>query len=89
MRTPLEPSTPEASPDCCQLKDSEHFVQFYEEDSFVVVVLTSSEEPGDVHKAYKFGTNSYLVKPPTAEQLTEMAKAFNWYWLDYNRFAKA
>lgn len=54
--------------------------------STVVVVLTSSDEPGDVEKSYSLGANSYLVKPPTSEQLMDMAKSFKWYWLEYNRF---
>jgi CheY-like chemotaxis protein len=54
--------------------------------SIVIVVLTSSEEPEDLRKAYQLGANSYLVKPPTSEQLVEVAKAFKWYWLDYNEF---
>jgi len=58
-------------------------------ESLVVVVLTSSNEPGDLTKSYALGANSYLVKPPTAEQLEDLAKAFKWYWLEYNRFKEA
>jgi CheY-like chemotaxis protein len=54
--------------------------------SLVVVVLTSSNEPSDLREAYKLGANSYVVKPPTAAQLIDLAKAFKWYWLEYNRF---
>lgn len=54
--------------------------------SIVVVVLTSSEELNDIKPAYQLGANSYLVKPPTSAQLTEMAKAFKWYWLEFNEF---
>lgn len=52
----------------------------------VVVVLTSSDETSDVTKAYRLGANSYLIKPPSAQDLTDMAKAFKWYWLEYNQF---
>ena len=55
-------------------------------ESLVVVVLTSSSEPSDVSKSYALGANSYVVKPPTPEQLESLAKAFKWYWLEYNRF---
>lgn len=55
-------------------------------DAIVVVVLTSSNEPNDLRKSYALGANSYLVKPPTPEQLLDLAKAFKWYWLEYNRF---
>jgi CheY-like chemotaxis protein len=53
-----------------------------------VVVLTSSNEPSDLKAAYRLGANSYIVKPPTAEQLTDLAKAFKWYWLEFNQFEK-
>jgi CheY-like chemotaxis protein len=53
--------------------------------TIIVVVLTSSEEPSDLSNAYKLGANSYLVKPPTAQQLEELAKAFKLYWLEYNK----
>ena len=52
----------------------------------VVVVLTSSNEPHDLKEAYRLGANSYVVKPPTADQLLELAKAFRWYWLEFNEF---
>ena len=55
-------------------------------DSLVVIVLTSSNEPSDLNRCYALGANSYVVKPPTPEQLEEMAKAFKWYWLEYNQF---
>jgi CheY-like chemotaxis protein len=55
--------------------------------NLVVVVLTSSNEPSDLKEAYRLGANSYVVKPPTAQQLLDMAKAFKWYWLEFNEFA--
>jgi len=55
----------------------------------VVVVLTSSSEPGDLREAYRLRANSYVVKPPTAAQLLDMAKAFKWYWLEFNEFEEA
>lgn len=55
-------------------------------ESLVVVVLTSSNEPSDVRRCYSLGANSYLVKPPTSEQLLDLAKSFRGYWLTYNKF---
>jgi CheY-like chemotaxis protein len=55
-------------------------------DSLVVIVLTSSNEASDLSRCYALGANSYVVKPPTPEQLEDLAKAFKWYWLDYNQF---
>jgi CheY-like chemotaxis protein len=57
-------------------------------DELVVVVLTSSDEPSDIARVYKLGANSYLVKPPSLEQLRDLAKSFKWYWLKYNQFAE-
>jgi CheY-like chemotaxis protein len=55
-------------------------------ESLVVIVLTSSNEASDLSRCYALGANSYLVKPPTPEQLDDLAKAFKWYWLEYNHF---
>jgi CheY-like chemotaxis protein len=49
-------------------------------ESVAVVVLTSSNEPADLRRAYSLGANSYLVKPLTARQLLDLAKAFAWPW---------
>jgi len=48
-----------------------------------IIVLTSSNEASDLSRCYALGANSYLVKPPTPEQIGALAKAFNWSWLEY------
>jgi CheY-like chemotaxis protein len=53
--------------------------------SLIIIVLTSSNEASDLSRCYSLGANSYLVKPPTAEQLDGLARAFKWPWLEYNR----
>ena len=55
-------------------------------EGLVVIVLTSSNEASDLSRCYALGANSYLVKPPTPDQLEDLAKAFKWYWLEYNHF---
>lgn len=55
-------------------------------EDLIVLVLTSSSEPSDLKRAYSLGANSYLVKPPTADQLLDLAKAFKWYWLEFNQY---
>ncbi len=57
-------------------------------EALVVIVLTSSNEASDLSRCYALGANSYLVKPPTPEQLEDLAKAFKWYWLEYNHFGE-
>ena len=50
-----------------------------------IVVLTSSEEPEDINRAYDLGANSYLVKPCGYEYLGEIVECLNDYWLNLNR----
>lgn len=52
----------------------------------IVVVLTSSSEESDRRRAYLLGANSYVVKPASADELTEVARAFRLWWLETNRF---
>ncbi|NLE37591.1 MAG: response regulator [Pirellulaceae bacterium] len=49
-----------------------------------VVVLTSSEAPGDVVEAYESHANSFLVKPVAFEQFSRMMKNLCSYWLCWN-----
>jgi CheY-like chemotaxis protein len=53
----------------------------------IVIVLTSSNEPVDLNRSYQLGANSFVVKPPTAQQLLELAEAFKLWWLRQNRVA--
>jgi CheY-like chemotaxis protein len=46
-----------------------------------VVILTSSEELGDVNKAYALGANSFLVKPVDFQHSIELVKVLHRYWL--------
>ncbi|WP_138502380.1 response regulator [Nostoc sp. PA-18-2419] len=50
-----------------------------------VIVLTTSKETIDVHKAYDLGVNSYLVKPVAFSDLTAMIKLLEAYWLNLNQ----
>ena len=50
-----------------------------------VVMLTSSEAEQDMRDAYRFGANSYLIKPSQPEDLVEVVRALKRYWFDFNR----
>jgi CheY-like chemotaxis protein len=50
-----------------------------------VVVFTSSVQDSDLKQAYALGANSYLKKPVTMAETTELLKAVGTYWLDYNK----
>src|SRR5262245_11748048 len=57
-------------------------------ESLLVVVLTSSNEPSDVRRSYSLGANSYLMKPLASRQLLDLAKAFNWTWIERSASAE-
>ena len=49
-----------------------------------VVVFTSSSQDADVERAYRLGANSYIVKPPSPDELLEIVQAIKVYWLQIN-----
>ncbi len=53
-----------------------------------VIVLTSSEQSGDINSAYDLGVNSYLVKPVQFSAFCEIASNIQLYWLLLNRSAE-
>jgi CheY-like chemotaxis protein len=53
--------------------------------TLVTLVLTSSNQDTDVHRAYRQGANGYLVKPGDIDSLLTMARAIKEYWLTQNR----
>ena len=50
-----------------------------------VVILTSSENKGDIVRAYSNYANSYLVKPLSSDTLVKMIISLGEYWLKWNR----
>ena len=51
-----------------------------------VVVLTSSNQPRDIHTAHALRANAYLVKPPNAEGLTQLAASLKDFWMSRAQF---
>lgn len=49
-----------------------------------IVVLTTSSENTDIHRAYEFGVNSYLVKPVNFSAFSEVVKHIKLYWIMTN-----
>ncbi len=45
-----------------------------------VIVLTSSQQPGDISRAYDAGANAYHIKPVGFEGLLEFVEALRAYW---------
>jgi CheY-like chemotaxis protein len=54
--------------------------------SLIVVVLTSSEQIRDVNRAYQLGANSFMVKPLDFQNIVEMSRVIQQYWLQHNQF---
>ena len=50
-----------------------------------IVILTSSSENSDIDKAYKFGVNSYIVKPVNFDNFLNVAKQIELYWTVLNK----
>lgn len=46
-----------------------------------VVVLTTSDSPADIDRAYELGANSFIVKPLEKQQFLEVTNAIKGYWL--------
>ena len=50
-----------------------------------VVILSSSEEPRDVHRAYRLGANSYLAKPNHYDRYQAVVRQIKEYWMGINQ----
>jgi CheY-like chemotaxis protein len=49
--------------------------------SLPAIMLTSSRERIDVDKAYALGANSYFAKPVSFDELVELVRVFERYWI--------
>src|SRR5438876_6041083 len=50
-----------------------------------VVVLTSSDEQGDLAQSYRLGANSYVRKPEDSTQFSDAVGSLGRYWFHLNR----
>jgi len=46
-----------------------------------VVVLTTSDSPEDIDRAYDLGANAFMIKPIDKHQFMELTSAIKGYWL--------
>ncbi len=53
-----------------------------------VVILTSSQEDRDITDSYKFGVNSYTVKPMDFDEFVRCVSKVGDYWLTCNRLPR-
>ena len=47
-----------------------------------VIMLSSSSNMSDVHRAYENGANAYTVKPSTLSGYRDFAEGFTRFWID-------
>jgi len=50
-----------------------------------VIILTSSLQDSDIHRAYIHGANAYLAKPSQPDGLLAVAQSVKDFWLTLNR----
>lgn len=44
------------------------------------IIMTASKLEADIEKAYSLGANTYMVKPPSLDELAKMVKVTHEYW---------
>lgn len=45
-----------------------------------VVIVSSSEDPGDINRAYELGANAYMVKPMDFHAVEHLFQSITHYW---------
>jgi CheY-like chemotaxis protein len=48
--------------------------------TLIAIVLSSSNQNGDQEKAYALGARSYLIKPPSPEDILRLMKSLESFW---------
>jgi len=51
-----------------------------------IVMLTSSDNQQDIVQCYKFGANSYILKPVDFIKFQEVMRHLGFYWLTANKY---
>jgi CheY-like chemotaxis protein len=54
--------------------------------STVVILLSSSTMPGDIHRAMEHGANAFVTKPGTIEEFREFLESVKAFWLRFHEF---
>lgn len=50
-----------------------------------VIMLSSSDRPEDITRSYLLGANSYLTKPVSYKQFSQLVQRAGTYWLKHNQ----
>jgi CheY-like chemotaxis protein len=54
-----------------------------------VIVVTSSQDPADVRRAYELGANSFVSKSDSPERTMQRLRLLPVYWLELNRLPES
>lgn len=54
-----------------------------------VIIMTSSDEEGDLVRSYELGVNSYVVKPVDFQSFIDAVQSVGLYWLILNHVPEA
>jgi CheY-like chemotaxis protein len=46
----------------------------------LVIILSTSQDPRDIHTAYRLHANCYIAKPADFQRFTEVVKALEHFW---------
>lgn len=52
-----------------------------------VIIMSSSDAPSDISRAYAEGANGYLVKPTRFRDLKELVSSIDYFWIKTNRLS--
>jgi len=53
--------------------------------SIPIIVLTSSQIPDEITRAYQMGVNNYVVKPTDHEKFEQTIEKIYRYWFEFSR----
>ncbi|MDB6095678.1 MAG: two-component system response regulator [Verrucomicrobia bacterium] len=51
----------------------------------IVIVMSTSASDSDINQAYELGANAYVVKPSGLDELAEVLRSIQHFWLAHNR----
>ena len=67
-------------PRCSGFEVLEYLYTHTEFQAVLTIVLSKLDDLQEINRAYQLGARSYLIKPATAEELTNLIGFFQGYW---------
>ncbi|ALO40999.1 response regulator [Pseudoalteromonas phenolica] len=72
-------------PEMSGLEALDHLQKNAQLNNMIVVCYSTSDSPSDIRQAYELGAKSFLRKPSSISELTEMINTITHYWFKYNK----